>query len=180
MGTKKGGKNMKCQKIKRMLPLLAGDELPESQIAKVKGHLRGCLRCQEEYEKYVFLVHQTRKWLGEDRVGWDEQEWRRTVQTVLEQEAEKKNALAPWPFSRAWAYTLMAGVLLLLTTLVFRPPLVKHFGLTPESMDAARMEEKLGDGRGEQEIVSMTMVSEETGLKIVWFLNKNFNLEENE
>jgi hypothetical protein len=28
-----------------------------------------------------------------------------------------------------------------------------------------------------QEVVSMTIVSQETGLKIVWFLNKNFELE---
>jgi hypothetical protein len=26
----------------------------------------------------------------------------------------------------------------------------------------------------------MTMVSKDTGLKVVWILNKNFNLEENE
>ncbi len=29
----------------------------------------------------------------------------------------------------------------------------------------------------EQEVVTMTIVSKETGLKIVWFLNKNFELE---
>ena len=171
---------MKCQKIKPLIPLLAGDELPESQIPKVKDHLRGCLRCKEEYEKYVFLVSQTRKWLGEEMVRWDEQEWRKTVQTVLRRETVKKNALAPWPFSRSWAYALMAGVLLILTTLVFRPTLVKHFGFSPEYKNAAGLEEKIGTDREKQEIVSMTMVSKETGLKIVWFLNKNFNLEENE
>jgi len=30
-----------------------------------------------------------------------------------------------------------------------------------------------------QEVVEMTLVSRETGLKVKWFLNKNFNLEEN-
>jgi hypothetical protein len=29
----------------------------------------------------------------------------------------------------------------------------------------------------QQEIITMTLVSHETGLKIVWFFNKNFNLE---
>ena len=30
----------------------------------------------------------------------------------------------------------------------------------------------------QQESISMTMVSQETGLKIVWFFNKNFELKE--
>jgi hypothetical protein len=29
-----------------------------------------------------------------------------------------------------------------------------------------------------QDIVSMTLVSKETGLKVQWFLNRNFKLEE--
>ncbi len=36
-----------------------------------------------------------------------------------------------------------------------------------------------GKKQEEQNILSVTMVSRETGLKIVWFLNKKFNLEEN-
>jgi hypothetical protein len=34
--------------------------------------------------------------------------------------------------------------------------------------------------RQEQNVVSMTIVSKDTGLKVVWILNKNCNLEENE
>jgi hypothetical protein len=163
---------MKCQKIKRSLPLLAGSELPETQISSVKAHLEGCLQCQREYEKYEFLVGQTRKWLAEDKVGWEEQEWRETVQSVVNQGSRKRTSLVPWPLPRAWAYALMVGVILLLTTLVVRPPFVKQIGLTPRYVNVA--------GAEKQEVVSMTMVSKETGLKIVWFFNKNFNLEENE
>ena len=65
---------MKCKKIQQLLPLLAGSELPESQIPSVKSHLEGCALCQEEYEKYAFLVGQTRKWLAEDKVEWGEKE----------------------------------------------------------------------------------------------------------
>ncbi|UCE42991.1 MAG: zf-HC2 domain-containing protein [Candidatus Aminicenantes bacterium] len=163
---------MKCQKIQRLIPLLAGSELPESQISSVKVHLEGCLQCQREYEKYTDLVNQTREWLAEDKVGWKEQEWRETIQSVVNQGSEKKTSLVPWPFPRAWAYALMAGAMLLLATLVIRPPFLKQIGLAPEYRDVTEMEK--------QEVVSMTMVSKETGLKIVWFFNKNFNLEENE
>jgi hypothetical protein len=128
--------------------------------------------CQEEYEKYAFLVGQTRKWLSEDKVKWGEKEWRQTVQSAVNQGIMRKTSLVPWPFPKAWAYALMAGVMLLLTILVVRPPFVKQTDLTPRYMDVA--------GTEKQEVVSMTMVSRETGLKIVWFFNKNFNLEEKE
>ena len=163
---------MKCKKMRRLLPLLAGSELPESQIPSVQAHLEECSRCQEEYGKYTFFVGQTREWLKEAKIEWDEQEWQQTVRSVVNQVPQRKTALLPWPFPKVWAYALMAGVMLLLTTLVVRPPFVKQIGLTPKYMDVAEMEE--------QEVVSMTMVSKETGLKIVWFFNKNFSLEENE
>jgi len=163
---------MKCHKIGRLLPLLAGSELPESQIPPVRAHLDKCSRCQEEYEKYVFIVGQTRDWFTENKVGWTEQEWQQAVRSVAKHVAQRKTALLPWPFPKIWAYALMAGVMLVLTTLIVQPPFVKQLGLTPTYTDVAEMEE--------QEVVSMTMVSEETGLKIVWFFNKNFNLEENE
>jgi len=163
---------MKCQKIKRLLPLLAGSELPETQISSVRAHLEGCLQCQREYEKYKLLVANTRRWLAEDLVEWEEQEWRETVRSVVNQGSRKRTSLVPWPFPRAWAYALMAGVMLVLTILLIRPPFVKQVGLTPRYRDVTEMEK--------QEVVSMTLVSKETGLKIVWFFNKNFNLEENE
>jgi hypothetical protein len=163
---------MKCQKIQRLIPLLAGSELPESQISSVREHLEGCLQCQKEFEKYTFLVDQTRKWLAEDKIGWEEKEWQKTIQSVVEKGSKRKTSLVPWPFPRAWAYALMAGVMLLITILIIQPPFFKQNGLAPEYRDMTEVEK--------QEVVSMTMVSKETGLKIVWFFNKNFELEENE
>jgi hypothetical protein len=163
---------MKCKKIQRLLPLLAGFELPESQIPSVRAHLEGCPRCQVEYEKYLYVVGQTREWLTEGKIGWEEREWKQVVRSVLNQVPRRRTALVPWPFPKTWAYAFMAGAMLLLTVLVVRPPFVKQVGLAPKYIDTVEMEE--------QEVVSMTMVSKETGMKIVWFFNKNFNLEENE
>ncbi len=163
---------MKCQKIRRLLPLLAGSELPESRIASVRAHLEGCSQCRKEHEKYTFLVGQTRKWLTEDKVQWEEQEWQEMVQSVVNRDSRKRTSLVPWPFGKAWAYALMAGVILLLAVLIIRPPLVKKTGITAGFVDVEDLKK--------QEVVSMTMVSKETGLKVVWVFNKNFNLEENE
>ncbi len=170
---------MKCQKVRRLLPLLAGSELPESQIPSVRSHLNRCSLCREEYEKYTFLVDETRKWLAEEKIEWEEREWQLTVKSAVDRGLPKRASLVPWPFPRAWAYAFMVGVMLLLTTLVVRPPFFKRLGLTPRYVDVAGMEEREASGKWEkQEVVSMTMVSQESGLKIVWFLNKNFDLEE--
>lgn len=172
---------MKCRKVQRLLPLLAGAELPESKIPSVRSHMEECSRCRKDYEKYAILVSQTRAWFAENRTEWQEQEWQRIVRTAIEQGTEKKTAMVPWPFPKVWAYVLMAGVMLLITVLIIRPPFVEQTGLVPRYADVAQMGKPGGmEEMGRQEVVSMTMVSRETGLKIVWVFNKNFNLEENE
>jgi hypothetical protein len=172
---------MKCRKVQRLLPLLAGAELPESKIPSVRAHIEECSRCRKDYEKYAILVSQTRAWFAENKTEWQEQEWQRVVRTAIEQGTEKKTAMVPWPFPKVWAYALMASVMFLMTVLIVRPPVVERTGLGPGYTEMARMEKPGGmEKMEEQEVVSMTMVSRETGLKIVWVFNKNFNLEENE
>ncbi len=170
---------MKCRKIRRLLPLLAGSELPEKDIPVVRSHLEGCRLCQAEYEKFVRLVQETRKWFEEAKVEWEEKDWQKTVQTAIKKGSYRRIPLELWPFRKGWAYALMAGVMLMVSALVIRPPFVKHIGLTPRYPDVAGMEMLTGSGaQTEQEMVSMTMVSKETGLQIVWIFNKNFDLEE--
>lgn len=170
---------MKCRKIQRLIPLVAGSELPEKNIPAVESHLEGCPRCQAEYERFVQLVQETRKWFEEEKVEWEEKDWQKAVRAVGKEGSSRRKALELWPFRKGWAYALMAGVMLLLTALVIRPPLVKHIGLAPGYPEAEGMEVLSGSGgQMEQEVVSMTMVSKETGLQIVWIFNKNFDLEE--
>ncbi|MDH4217477.1 MAG: hypothetical protein OEY18_02290 [Candidatus Aminicenantes bacterium] len=170
---------MRCKKIRHFLPLLAGSELPESKVSTVESHLDRCPLCQEEYEKYVLLVQETRKWLAEDRMDWKEREWQEAVQNAVTGELPRRTSLVPWPFPKTWAFALMAGAMLLITILVVRPPFVEKIGLKPRYLDVAKMEAvEASEGKEQQEVISMTMVSKETGLKIVWFFNKNFDLEE--
>ncbi len=172
---------MKCQKVQKQLPLLAGSELPESEIPSVMTHLEKCPQCREEYEKYRELVVETRAWLAEDKTLWEEDEWQKVLKSVISLGSKKKLPLVPWPFPKVWAYAFMAGVIFLFTVLVVRPPFVEEIGLTPRYAEMAAMGEPGGiEDVGKQEVVSMTMVSKETGLKIVWVFNKNFDLEEYE
>lgn len=170
---------MRCKKVQRLLPLMAGDELSGPKAFKVRNHLHRCPLCRREYEKYVLLVQQTRKWLTKDRVDWEKREWLQAIKEVIREKGSKRPSMVPWPFPKGWAFALMAGVVLLITTIVVWPPFLEKIGLKPRYTEVAKVEALKTVKEGEQqEVVSMTMVSKETGLKIVWFFNKNFDLEE--
>jgi len=170
---------MKCKRVQRLIPLIAGDEITGSKASMIRSHLHRCPLCRGEYEKYVLLVQRTRRWLTEDRLGWEEREWQQTLKKIMSEKEARRPSIIPWPFPKGWAFALMAGAVLLITALIVRPPFVEKIGLKPRYTDDARVETLKANEEGEQqEVVSMTMVSKETGLKIVWFFNKNFDLEE--
>ncbi len=170
---------MKCKRVQRLIPLIAGDEISGSKASMIRSHLHRCPYCRGEYEKYVLLVQRTRRWLAEDRLSWEEGEWQQTLKKIMSEKETRRPSIVPWPFPKGWAFALMAGVVLLITAFIVRPPFVEKIGLKPRYADEARMEVLKAKEESEpQEVVSMTMVSKETGLKIVWIFNKNFDLEE--
>lgn len=170
---------MRCKKVQRLIPLIAGDEITGSIVARIRSHLRVCPLCQGEYENYILLVRRTRKWFAEERLDWEEREWQQTLYRIMSEKEARRPSIIPWPFPKGWAFALMAGAVLLITALVVRPPFVQKIGIRSGPKDEARMEVMKAKEEGEQqEVVSMTMVSKETGLKIVWIFNKNFDLEE--
>jgi predicted anti-sigma-YlaC factor YlaD len=170
---------MRCRKTRRLLPLLAGSELDKTKKDAVQSHLSKCSRCQAEYEKYVYLVQETRKWLLEDSATWEEDEWQQVLQNATRPGPARRSSFIPWPFENVWAFVLMVCVALILVILVARPPIVERIGM--KSARISSIDQKEWDRQkqqGQQDVVSLTMVSRETGLKIVWFFNKNFDLEE--
>lgn len=170
---------MRCKRVLRLLPLMAGNEITGRKALKIRTHLHRCSLCHREYEKYILLVQKTRKWFAEDRLDWEEREWHQILRDVVREKKTKWYSMVPWPFPKTWAFVLMAGAVLLITVFVVRPPLVEKIGLVPRYEESTRVEGlSAAEEGGQQEVVSMTMVSKETGLKIVWFFNKNFELEE--
>ena len=108
---------------------------------------------------------------------------RRLAEGSSESFKDKKpevSSLVPWPFKKVWAYSLI-GVLAVALTLLFiiRPSIIqKKMGLGSEKFTEEQTQLfRSSPEEFKQEVVSMTIVSQETGLKIVWFLNKNFELE---
>ena len=171
---------MNCKTIRRLLPLVVGSEVSEARISTIKAHLEKCPKCKHEYDSYVLAIQKTKEWLTEEQKDWEDWEWQAMVRNALKEEKPKISPLAPWPFKKAWAYALMAVFALALTLLIVWPFFSTEEMGTGSKMLAesqTRLFESVG-GRPEQDVISMTIVSKETGLKIVWFFNKNFELEE--
>lgn len=161
---------MNCRKVQRLLPLMVGSEVPQSMIQSIKAHLEKCPGCQHEYDSYIQSFEKTKEWLAKDKMDWEETEWQQTVRNAIREKPHEVSSFVPWPFRKAWAYALMAVFTVVLTFLIIRPSFIKE--------ELGSGTEVSAEDKSKQEVISMTMVSKETGLKIVWFFNKNFELEE--
>lgn len=161
---------MKCKKVCRLLPLLVGSELPARKKEEIKAHLKICPHCMREYESYLLSFQKTKEWLERSQENWQEEEWKGLIQKAIIGEELAPSLHLRWRFRRAWAYALMAGAAVILSLFILR------FSIFRDKMDLRVKEE--ADLAIQQESISMTMVSQETGLKIVWFFNKNLELKE--
>jgi adenosyl cobinamide kinase/adenosyl cobinamide phosphate guanylyltransferase len=157
---------------------MSGSEISQSKISAIKAHLQLCPQCRHEYDSFIISLEKTKEWLAKERIAWEEKEWHKAVQKATEQRESRVSSLVPWPFKKAWAYAMMAAFIFVLCLFVVRPSFIKQ-KKEPESRMIAelRQEAERMKQESQQEIITMTLVSHETGLKIVWFFNKNFELE---
>lgn len=173
---------MKCKKTWKYLPLYVGKDLSPKKEETVRLHLDTCRECQKEYEVYVQALGTAREWLRESAEVWGEGEWRRTVRSVTAEKSKSLPGFAPWPFKKGWAFAVMAVVMVAVVFFITRP---LYLGVEdfPGQAGLSKRHPQQEAGalfKSPQDVVSMTMVSKDSGLKVVWILNKNFNLEENE
>ncbi|MBL7082628.1 MAG: zf-HC2 domain-containing protein [Candidatus Aminicenantes bacterium] len=171
---------MKCKKVQRYLPLVVGSDISKSKISEVKAHVEKCPECRHEYDSYVLSLGKTKEWLAKEREDWEDREWQQVVKIAIGDKEPELSPLAPWPFRKVWAYVMMAVFAVVFTFFVIRPGFYKE-GVIPGTRMVAESQAKLFESfkdKPEQDIISMTMVSKDTGLKIVWFFNKNFDLED--
>ena len=166
---------MTCRKVRKLIPLAAGDDLSPRRTRGIRAHVDACPACRQELAEFREALRRVQAAAKEEAVpDWSEGEWRalmvRATASPREDRlgARENRGPAPWP---RWAAASAAGVLvgLVVLTVLLRGPgpkgRVAPGGRTGEAAAAAR----------EQDVVSMTMVSQETGLQVVWFLDKNFD-----
>jgi hypothetical protein len=151
---------MTCAKVKKSLPLLAGNDLPPRKVRRLLAHIDGCPLCRKELEEYRAALGRVKAAAREDRVAnWSDSEWKGLLARIT---AEKSGKRSPaYGFRPRWAVAsgLATVVLLTVLTIVYRNSIFRPEGTAPAPGP---------------EVVSITMVSQETGLQVVWFLNKNF------
>lgn len=163
---------MKCKKVQGLLPLLVSSDLQTKESEKIKTHLKSCPRCKSEYESYLLTFKKTREWLDKNRIDWQEKEWKSMVEKAVQREESVPAFRLRWQQKKAWAYMVIAGAAVIISLFVLR------FSFFKSKLTVEKKVEKSASTTLQQESVSLTMVSRETGLKIVWFFNKNFELKE--
>lgn len=169
---------MNCRNVRRLLPLMVGDDLPESKQAAITSHLEKCPGCRQEYDIYIASNKAAKTWLAKERIEWNDFEWQRVVRTACQKSTSKKRPL--WSFKKSWAYASIVGVVVMLGLLIFQPQFTrKPPGPTPGVTTVTQTHPlEIETHLPSQEIVAVKLVSRKTGVKIHWFLNKNFNMEE--
>jgi hypothetical protein len=151
---------MTCRKAKKAIPLLAGGDLSPRKALKLEVHIASCQSCRQELKEYRRALGGVRAAAREERVeDWSESEWKGLMARITAEKTGKRSlALGIRP---RWAVAsgLAAVIVLAVLALVFRNSIFRPEGTAPAPGP---------------EVVSVTMVSQETGLKVVWFFNKNF------
>jgi hypothetical protein len=151
---------MTCRKAKKLMPLYAGDDLRPRLMLAVRAHVDACPSCRKdlgEYRESLSRFKAAAK--AESAPEWNEAEWRALAARFRPADpGEKRPAFLARP---RWAAASVLGVCLGLAvlTVLFK---------------VGNRESREKSPAGEPSVVSLTLVSQETGLRVVWFLDKNF------
>ncbi len=161
---------MNCRKIRKLLALHAGGDLSPSKAHSVERHLQVCGACRRELASHEQSLRQAREWFDQTEQPWAEDSWRRAIGRAVSSQPRPVREAQPRSYRPAWAYAAVALMAATLTFLVVRP--------LPESRPERGPLAAAASASPSQDIVSLTLVSQESGLKVQWFLNRNFKLKE--
>ncbi len=167
---------MTCRKVRKLIPLAAGNDLRPRQARAVRAHLEACPGCRQELAAFRRdLAGITAAASEESAAGWNESEWRALVAGVTERalgkSADGRPGVAPEPaFRPRWATAAALGALLALVIMaaLFRGPGLRRERPTGRDSAAA------AQAPPRQDRMSVTMVSPDSGLQVVWILDRNF------
>jgi hypothetical protein len=165
---------MTCRKLHRLIPLAAGDDLSPRQARAMRAHIARCPGCRAELEAFRKDLAAIRAEARAEVVAdWSAGEWRALMVRVAAAtnaapgRAEQGAGAATWMRPR-WAAAAVAGALLSLVIMavLFKGPSIPR--PAPEGPALAANFDKT------QDKVAIHMVSPESGLQVVWILDRNF------
>ncbi len=174
---------MRCQGVKKWLPLLVGGDLSPRKNRRIRSHVDSCPSCSRELEEFRAALDRIRREAaGEPRKDWSPGEWEGLMERIA------ADSPRPHKFSpllrpqKALAFGVTAAFvaifLLVLGRTIFltegtSPPFGPDIA-SRETPGAARDSSPALGSPLRQDSVSVTLVSEETGLQIVWVFNRDF------
>jgi len=168
---------MNCKKSEKYIPLLAGNELSATKTAKVRAHLEKCESCMSQAREIESALRAAKTLASlEGATDWSESEWRDLLTRITATKVEKRSVWPGLSLKPALAGSL-ALILIIAGTFLFSrkspTPLKTQSVLQAPSQNMVKPDEQ----NIKQEGQPITIISKETGLKIIWFYNKNFNGE---
>jgi hypothetical protein len=168
---------MRCKRAKGYLALLAGGDLPSGRAEKVSQHIESCPDCRNDYREYQVVREQAGRWFVSNRITWQGNDWDRALSRATSEERPLKRLRVL--FKPRWVLGAIGSVILLVGLLLLQPGYRSSQSKTVPVLSGG-VSDRGGDLHVEttQEIISVTIISKESGLKINWFFNKNFKEEE--
>ncbi len=165
---------MNCRKVQKWLPLYSGGDLPLRMSRKMEIHIRNCGTCRRELLDFQKSLEAARNLMKDASVLGSQAFWERAL---VRAQAPTSVNRARHSFKPVWTYAALAALAAVLTFLVVKPlpDLETYAG---SRIPATSGSQSLQPSSSRQDVISMTLVSKETGLKVQWFLNRNFSLKE--
>ncbi len=173
---------MNCHETKNSRLLFLEGELPAGRARRLKKHLESCPACRTELEELESTLAGLRIVAREEEQDWTEPEWQALLARATAEPVRPRGPVFRGSPRMAWAFGIFFFILIALAVVFFKPvfkdiasPLVsERVSTSPAGPSLAGMaEEALSQNR-----LSVTLVSNESGLKVYWYFNKNFDWEE--
>ena len=168
---------MRCTKAGKLGALLAGNELSAKKTAQVRTHLEKCADCRRAADETERALKAAKAMARAEEAGdWTAAEWRTLLKNIMAEKPAGKTVWAGGPLK-----PVLAGALALFLVVAGG---FLFLGRSPDKTNArnalratAQNSARQAFPSGNPDVSSVTIVSKKTGLKIIWFYNKNFEGE---
>jgi anti-sigma factor RsiW len=172
---------MTCRHARKLLPLLAGDDLSPKKARRLGRHLASCPACRAELEELRAALDAARAWArADDAPAWDESSWTALTRRIRSEQAPRRfrARLGPLPIpSPALTAGVTAAALIAVLAFVFKGTDFRSpdgSAIRPVMTAAQGTPRAAATAPAPQDRLSVTLVSQETGLQVVWIFDKNF------
>jgi anti-sigma factor RsiW len=173
---------MNCRETKNARLLFLEGELPVRKARRLKKHLESCPVCRTELKEFESALDGLRAAAHEEERDWTDSEWSSLLARVTAQPIRGRRPVFRRNPRLAWAFGILFFCLVALSIVLFKPVFKNAVSPLPGervptssagASAAGAVEEPLSQNR-----LSVTLVSNESGLRVYWYFNKNFDWEE--